>query len=167
MQRVFTTTIGRDPASKPNDHKMALTFTKGEKRRPFRLVGVATRKRICSITDVTVIPVDGRKLYPVQMLYGEELVVTVSANRCVTFLVSEKNYFEEWCKEEAEEYGEEEGYTPSYPEVYFMKEEVRAATTLHFYATEHGTVLVCVFNIASKKARAAIEVVHWSRTEEE
>ena len=82
MQRVFTTSFGRDPASKPNEYKRVLTFTKGAKAGTLGVAGMTTRKRIRSITYVKVLPVDGLEVFPIEMLYGEELVVTVSAPPC-------------------------------------------------------------------------------------
>jgi hypothetical protein len=166
MERVFTTTLGRDPSSKPNDHKRVLTFNKREEAGTLRLVGISTRKRIRSIADAKVLKVDGLEVYLFQMLYGEELVVTVSANRLVTVLVSGQSDFEEWRAEVAKEFEEDDGDSFSYPPYHVAKEEVRAETTLKFYATEDRTFLVCLFNITSKKARVTIELVHWSKNED-
>jgi hypothetical protein len=166
MQRVFTTTIGREPASKPNKHKRVLTFNKREGDGALRIIGVSTRERIRSIAEVKVLKADGLEVYPFRMVYGEELVVTVSANRPVTVLVSQQNDFEEWFLEEIEEFVEHDGYVGSYPPYHVAKQEVRAATTLKFYATEDRTFLVCLFNLRPKKTRATLELVHWSRAEE-
>src|SRR5436305_14111161 len=166
MQRVYTTTIVRARGSKPNEHKVVLTFTKGAKKKALRLSDIACRKRIHSITDVVKVAVDGFGGYSIDMLYGEELVVTASANRAVNVLVSEKREFEEWRTERAEWCNVEEAFLLPYPPYYEAKEEVKAETSLKFYATLNTTFFVSVFNCTSKTARATIEIVNWGRREE-
>jgi hypothetical protein len=140
---------------------------KRKRSASLELIEATKRSRIGSKAEVRAIPVDGYAVYPFEMLEGEELVLTVSATRPVTILVTEEENFTEWRESLANEFDEEKELPLLHPPSYVEEQEVRDQRVLHFYATSSETFVAGVFNMSSKKTRAAIEIVQWSCVEEE